>query len=374
MSKVITGLNINKIIDKDSLYARTETPTIISPLTGKNVISLTSITAITNNFKTINGTDTHIKSNWKLTNDFGGDDIVESDFDSNDLTAHTFDDLSLTIGNKYYIHAQHVGQKYGNSNWSYPIMFVGTTTNTERGFALSRSPNDISTIVTYKSPADGETDMKMEVIDAAYRANKCKFGTFKKNTSLKDCNTIGAHGGWYFNDTVPTVDCQEELPPDYNATNLYANWSNLKNDLSAKENCDVWMTFTDYTDSTALADGGPITGVPAVQYARGLTVDGGGWQVPNMYQLIVIFLLSEEIDALDPTAFANPTKALGRHANPAGRFVFDGENAAWSSTEYNADRVRYMYSNGLCDHNRKFFGRAVIPIREITNEESEESN
>ncbi len=364
--KIIAGLNKLKNIP----HARIDTPKIISPLNNSTVVNLNEVTVITNNFNIIDGTDRHIKSNWKLTSDSGGENILASSFnDKANLTSKTFTNLELTLGGKYYLHAQHVGKKYGGSNWSDPIMFVGSTSTTGRGFTLTRSISNISTIVTYKSPIDGTTDLRMEVVDAQYRGNKLKFGTFKKDSSLKNHNTIGAHGGWYFNDTVPTIDCQTELPPDFNATQLYTNWNNLKTDLTAKENCDVWMTYATVSDSTTAADGGPIVGVPAVQYTRELVVDGNGWNLPNIYQLMIIFILSEELDALDPTAFANPTKALGMYANPAGRWVFDGENGAWSSTEYNSERTRYVYYTSLCDHNRKYMARMVIPIRELTSNE-----
>ena len=97
----------------------------------------------------------------------------------------------------------------------------------------------------------------------------------------------------------------------------------------------------------------------AAKAARNTTIDGSACNVPNIQQMKRIYALKAEIDALDPSAKANPTKALSS-------WSFGSAYSAWSSTE-GVDGAWYCASNGKCygDNVDKRAQRCVIPILEL---------
>lgn len=98
----------------------------------------------------------------------------------------------------------------------------------------------------------------------------------------------------------------------------------------------------------------------AAQAARDTTIGGNACNVPNIQQMKRIYALKAEIDALDPSVKANPTKALSS-------WRFGSAYSAWSSTE-GVDGAWYCASNGKCygDNVDKRAQRGVIPILELT--------
>lgn len=102
------------------------------------------------------------------------------------------------------------------------------------------------------------------------------------------------------------------------------------------------------------------TGVSnAARAARNVTIGGSACNVPNIQQMKRIYALSAEIDALDPSAKANPTKALSS-------WSFRDAYSAWSSTE-GVDGAWCCASNGYCygANVDKTVRRCVIPILEL---------
>lgn len=97
----------------------------------------------------------------------------------------------------------------------------------------------------------------------------------------------------------------------------------------------------------------------AAKVARNTTIGGSACNVPNIQQMKRIYALKAEIDALDPSVKANPTKALSS-------WSFGSAYSAWSSTE-GVDGAWYCASNGKCygDNVDKKALRCVIPILEL---------
>lgn len=113
---------------------------------------------------------------------------------------------------------------------------------------------------------------------------------------------------------------------------------------TAQYNCGVWsgMGISNYT---------------ALRYVRSiLTADGHCANVPNLQQLMRIFCMALVIDALDPTAAANPDLALG------GWFSNGG---VWTSTEASISYMRIVGYNGACDDVRKNNARVALPVLEL---------
>ena len=107
-----------------------------------------------------------------------------------------------------------------------------------------------------------------------------------------------------------------------------------------------------------------ISGVPAVKYCRDLSLTGisNGCDLPNLYELSVIYIESDIIDEMDPTLSSNLDKALSKQSN----FYrwFNGQYG-WSSTEYSGTSVWYMYGNGTVYSTTKYYSTCVVPVREI---------
>ena len=97
----------------------------------------------------------------------------------------------------------------------------------------------------------------------------------------------------------------------------------------------------------------------AAAAARSVTIGGVACSMPNIQQMKRIYALKDEIDALDPTVKANPTKALSS-------WSFVSAYSAWSSTE-GVDGAWYCASNGKCFGSNvdKMAQRCVIPILEL---------
>lgn len=69
----------------------------------------------------------------------------------------------------------------------------------------------------------------------------------------------------------------------------------IYNTNTSEQNCDIWMQYADCVTQFG-------TGVPAVEYARSLTVEGKALDIPNLTTLMRIACEGESIDMLDPTA------------------------------------------------------------------------
>lgn len=113
---------------------------------------------------------------------------------------------------------------------------------------------------------------------------------------------------------------------------------------TAQYNCDVWS-------------GMGISNYPALRYVRRiLTADGHCANVPNLQQLMRIFCMALVIDALDPTAAANPALALG------GWF---SNGWVWTSTEARSDNMRGVGRGGVCNNSTKNNACVALPVLEL---------
>lgn len=113
---------------------------------------------------------------------------------------------------------------------------------------------------------------------------------------------------------------------------------------TAQYNCDVWS-------------GMGISHYPALRYVRSiLTADGHCATVPNLQPLMRIFCMALVIDALDPTAAANPDLALG------GWFTNDW---VWTSTESSTIYMRAVGYDGACNNISKNNARVALPVLEL---------
>lgn len=168
--------------------------------------------------------------------------------------------------------------------------------------------------------------------------------------------TLRAHGNprltvtqGYFNGSADN----RTAPLSYTKDDAWiqSTYAALRDDGTAKSNTDILMGF----DTTQ-----------AAHHCRDQNIAGvGQLDLPNLYELIILYLESDNIDALDPTAESNSDKALGM-MNPNGRFNFDNDVAVWSSTEYNSSgawRVHYNGGAGGGLSQKDHYG--VAPVKEL---------
>lgn len=229
-----------------------------------------------------------------------------------------------------------------------------------RGCWLYRSSNGIATTIEAVQP-DGTTPLKFEVIDALYRRHGFKFGAYNTNNpDLKPFTSLGNNTGWIIDGTGNGIDRTTALPASITMSSLVSLWgSTLAGLESAQVANNSW--YTRYKDTT---DSKNIQGVPAIAYCYALTNDGGGWLVPNIWELMIIFMLSDKLDEMDPTASPRPGLKLGYTATN-GRFYFNVVNGAWSCTEHSNVNVRRVGPGGGIDGGARSDGRTTIPIREL---------
>ena len=226
------------------------------------------------------------------------------------------------------------------------------------GFELKRSSNGVATTIRYHWPnSDGTLGeiRKMEVIDAAYRNASIAFASSNSfDSSLTNFSSTNTNGTWYINGGSSNISWTTALPSTLTNTLLCQQWKNLSTDKTAKYNTDTWMTYS-YCSSTSYAPG----------WTRAITTAGGGWDIPNEFQLMVIFCCSDLLDELDPTFSSNKSKGLGYKATN-GRFRMNTSYPyIWSSTEYSSGYVRGVLCNGSCGTSPKTSPNGVVPVREL---------
>jgi hypothetical protein len=192
----------------------------------------------------------------------------------------------------------------------------------------------------------------MEVIDAKYRNSEIRFASSQFNSSLTDfSNTSGNDGSFYVyekkNHSISTA-----LSGFTNAL-ICSQWRNLYSDKTAKANTNTWMTYSQ-CNTTTYAPG----------WCRAITTDGGNWDIPNLFQLIVIYCCSDMLDEMDPTFSANKAKGLG-YASTNGRFRISNGGNIWSSTEYSNSSVRAVHYYGVCQYANKDTAQGCVPVREL---------
>lgn len=113
---------------------------------------------------------------------------------------------------------------------------------------------------------------------------------------------------------------------------------------TARYNCDV-------------CSGMGIRHYDAVRYVRTIsTADWHSANVPNLQQLMRIFCMALVIDALDPTAAANPDLALG------GWF---SNGWVWTSTVASISLMRGVGYGGVCNYAYKDSARVALPVLEL---------
>ena len=185
---------------------------------------------------------------------------------------------------------------------------------------------------------------KLFVADAKYRGLNLAYDTAAKpHNGLQLFVTSACFNG-------SRDDCTEALPYNKDDAWIQSTYEALKKDGTAKSNTDKLMAYST---------------TQAAHHCRDQNIPGvGQLDLPNIYELIVLYLESDNIDALDPTVESNRDKALGM-MNTNGRFYFGGRGSVWSTTGYNS---RYAWSvghYGAVVRPAQVDIKGVVPVKEL---------
>ena len=190
----------------------------------------------------------------------------------------------------------------------------------------------------------GGSPMKLFVADAKYRA-RLAYDTTRQphgNPQLSVTNK-------YFNVNGSRDDKTEPLTYTRSDAWIRSTYAALENDGTAKSNTDFLMGF----DTTL-----------AAHHCRDQNISGvGQLDLPNLYELIILYLESDNIDALDPTAESNRDKTLGMMSTN-GRFTFGG-SLVWSSTELSSTHAWTVTNNGGANDYVHGTSAGVAPVKEL---------
>lgn len=131
---------------------------------------------------------------------------------------------------------------------------------------------------------------------------------------------------------------------------IQSTYPELKSDGTAKSNTDFLMKF----DTTK-----------AAHFARQQNIAGlGALDLPNLYQLIAMYLESDNIDLLDPTVNSYRDFGLGMNVTH-GRFYADERRCFRSSTERSSGYVQYVNYNGRAANTQQYTICGVAPVKEL---------
>lgn len=97
-------------------------PSVTSPVNGSELPGQTVVTT-SSAFTIINGTDTHVSTDWQVSTSASFDTIAFSSLnDTINLTSWTV--TGMLLGTQYYVRVRHKGLATGLSNWSTTVSFT----------------------------------------------------------------------------------------------------------------------------------------------------------------------------------------------------------------------------------------------------------
>lgn len=334
-------------------------PTIISPENGASVVLYNGLNLVSSEFMVDVGEDEHDSTSWKVFSDDKGQNVALEDLDSTDLISHTFDVSTLIVGNNYYASCQHNGKSGVKSEWASLSTFLIVNGYSCRGCIYYRDESNQGTIIEYYWPGES-TRRRFLLADASYRRLNMTADTVSQPSGLSEL-MIGTK--LYSTDLNEHTILPSDLTNQYILNKFY---NNLSIDKTAKYNCDRWMSVSG-------------TKNPGVVWCRSKNINGKPLDLPNILQLMIIFILADELDAIDPTASSYPNHKIGM-TGPTGRFSFGSSlklagskaqmQGAWSSSAY--QNTPPGYNEDVCYNGNIYMGsghasyfKAALPVLEL---------
>ena len=188
------------------------------------------------------------------------------------------------------------------------------------------------------------TKKKLFVADAKYRGLDLAYDTTRQSHGNPQLTVTTD----YFNGSADSDTAA--LSYTKNDSWIQSTYSQLRNDGTAKSNTDKLMAYST---------------TQAAHHCRNQNISGvGQLDLPNLYELIILYLESDNIDALDPTVNSNRNKALGK-MNTYGRFDLNNNSVVSSSTETSSTNAWRVYCNGYANHTNQRYVYGVVPVKEL---------
>lgn len=339
-------------------------PVITAPTTATEFKLYEPLTVTTNAFSMPMGTDTHKNTDWAIATDATRTNIVLQASASADKTSHTFpfSELDkLDADTEYYIHARHRGTTTGESDWATPSVVTSRgATEIPGGRKLYRHSSDMGTVIIYN---EFGTTKQMLVYDAAIRKN-----------------TTSAYAPWRY--PAGAVSGVNNWRRTYGFGCIQPGSSMGKLDLSQEADLVPYMgSLSDTAYQSALS----MTMKSVLQTAKAATdimvadsycavadlcrmlgataTPDIEAQLPNVYQLLVIYACGDYLDNMDPSVSSYPENALGKYGWNAARWFNGG--AVWSSTGYDDLEACVVDAVDGITHRDKSLAACVLPIAEL---------
>ena len=204
------------------------------------------------------------------------------------------------------------------------------------GRKLYRHSSNMGTVIEFN---DG-VDRKVLVLDAQYRSNFVIVSSSYTDTSLPNYSRSNTNGNWYIHGTNSSTT--PSACASLTDATLNSLWVNSIDTNTSKYNTDVWLTQSK---------------CECANHCRSITVNSVSCDIPNIQTLMRIYCEAINLDELDPTVSSYPNLKMS---------ALFGSGAMCSSSEYNANYVRQVYSNGKCNGNLKDVSFGVCPVLELS--------
>ena len=361
-----------------SVFGYVKQPVVISPVAGGQVGLTSGVTITTDAFDTMYLSDTHASSDWYLSKQVDGSaSVILSAEASSDLLSHTFSaaDLSgaaIVSGDALIPQVKHRGTVLGASEISAPFIvsvISGFLPDNVPDAILYRHSNNHGSVI--QCPYYNNKTLKLFVADAQYRTSQYKYAYKATSNLTADIyNRVENSYNYYLTQSANRL--ATDNPPNLSIEQLINMWS-TDNTLSLKNAplASQWKTPSgSYTLRGTLST-----------YLDSLTnlVPNVAMCVPNEFELMVIFLCMNAIDALDPTVDSYPQWALGNKKGTNGkRWSLNGSTSVWSSTVAKFSgaygSLRIVTQAGQCTSYQTIksagagdtiYAGAIIPVYEL---------
>jgi hypothetical protein len=288
-------------------------PTMVAPVAASTILAI-DVTMSTSTFAAFGIDETQTAAQFLIKDTSGA--VVYDSGEVTDMTTHVVMAPPVTRGQSYTVCARHKGAQLG---WS------GYGPATSVTFSTDRTGERIDGKATIIGKLGSNW---IAWLDAAYRGKDLKWG--KYGTDLSG---------------LPNFAGSYTVAEGWTAEQILAQ--SCKDTQTSKQNTDYLKTQNSGTD------GQNITGVPAAAHCFGISISGTTAQLPNVQTGAFGFANKGFIDRFDPTAAANPTKAMSQIGN------------YWTSSEHSSTSAYFVSSGGTVGYTGKEAAYSVCPVLEI---------
>ena len=367
-----------------------ETPVIVYPINDCRIGNTGNLYIHSAEFLSLGLPDTLNQVEVRFAHDPLSDDIITTCIctPSNDLPDRVLIPESvlstLELYTPIYISVRFIGNLLEPSEWSVPIRVYCIPGINERGTVCYRhTESNKGTVVEFLDAYNNWS--KMIIGDASTRALNLMFGNppnhYYHNPELikfrlryntyNNYSIFGGNAAGY-----APIPSDEPIPPIVDNKRIADTWNPVHSlDKTGYENDQSWMKVTNRSN------------LQAINHCHSQTILNKGilhqFHLPNVHEGCIIFMLSDFLDTLDPTANTYPDRKLG-YTNPNGRcnrkkytveqyaYALIETNTYWSEssdtglsqyyTNMNAVDITYTGCGG---YGQCFALTITVPILEI---------